>query len=381
MNKINLIVLTREYPVSTAGTKRVQHLLEELPIEEVSIKVLSLRSQQKIENEVGIYNGIDYIRIGSGIKIYQILQIIKYYAYSVYLIYNFRKPKSKNIIYCYEGLDIENLLLILLSKLLRYKIIFDIVEDYDSFTANLKLISRFKFWTVRKLDRLNSILSDSIVVISTYLQRKYELIHAKRITLIPITAKLIYNNKLKTSFNQPFLIIYAGSFGDKDGVDIIIEGFIEFNKVVSDSKLYLIGSGEQQKRYAEKYKNTTNIVFTGFIPDKEYYLWLQRADVLCMCRTGSVFANAGFPFKLGEYLATGNPIITTKVSDVELYLTDQDAYLITPDDKQQFVNQLLLIRSNSEIAFKVGLNGIAICEKYFSPKINGQILYCLLKKI
>ncbi len=56
----------------------------------------------------------------------------------------------------------------------------------------------------------------------------------------------------------------------------------------------------------------------------------RNSDVLCMCRKESGFANAGFPFKLGEYLATGNPVICTKVSDVEYYLDNEDVYLIDP---------------------------------------------------
>lgn len=45
-----------------------------------------------------------------------------------------------------------------------------------------------------------------------------------------------------------------------------------------------------------------------------------------MCRNLSEYANASFPFNLGEYLAIGNPVIATKVSDIEMCLTDEDAY-------------------------------------------------------
>jgi glycosyltransferase involved in cell wall biosynthesis len=51
-----------------------------------------------------------------------------------------------------------------------------------------------------------------------------------------------------------------------------------------------------------------------------------------MTRVGSGYANAGFPFKLGEFLATGNPVITTNVSDVSVYLENyKDCIIVTPE--------------------------------------------------
>ena len=81
MSGINLVVLTREYPIEVAGTKRVQHLLEPLLLKEIEINVLSLRSNLKIEFEKGIYKGVLYTRIGTGVcfKIFHFFKIIFYY--------------------------------------------------------------------------------------------------------------------------------------------------------------------------------------------------------------------------------------------------------------------------------------------------------------
>ena len=47
------------------------------------------------------------------------------------------------------------------------------------------------------------------------------------------------------------------------------------------------------------------ILSTGFLLEDEYYKILPHSDVLLMTRINSKYANAGFPFKLGEYLASG----------------------------------------------------------------------------
>ncbi len=115
--------------------------------------------------------------------------------------------------------------------------------------------------------------------------------------------------------------------------------------------------------------------------DIDFYPLLRNSDVLCMCRTESGFANAGFPFKLGEYLATGNPVICTKVSDVEYYLDDDDAYLIEPGNPQQITQALFSIVNDPETARAKGMKGLEKCRKFFSSETNGQILLEVLERM
>jgi glycosyltransferase involved in cell wall biosynthesis len=383
MHNINLLVITQDYPVAIAGTKRVQHLIEPLISKGISIKVLSLRSENKIKDEKGKYRGINYERIGTDLKlkIFNLQKIIQYYIYTLYSIFKSKKKDVKNVIYLYGSINIEIFIFILFAKFIRYKLIFDIVEDYTIYPDKLKFSSKFKIWTIVKLEKLNILLSDAIIVISTFLMKKYNKLNAKNVTLITITAKTIDNSKARICFNNPFQIVYAGTFTDKDGVDLIIQGFIQFNKLESNSKLYLIGAGGTHKKIKKKYQGIENIIFTGFIPDEEYYPLIENADVLCMYRVNSAFANAGFPFKLGEYLATSNPVIATKVSDVELFLTEKDAFLIEPENIQQFVDTLIEIKNNPTKAFEIGKNGLKACKENFSPQKNSEILFDLLLKL
>ena len=383
MKNINLLVLTQDYPSSSAGSKRVQHLLEQLGSLNVNIKVLSFGNCIRIKTEKGLFNNIEYERIGSGVRIevIRIFQIVFYYMQGLYIIFRYKKSKKKNIIYSYGAIDIKNIMFILFAKLVGYKVIIDIVEDYNSFTDEVKRISRLKFYSIRKMDKLNVYMSDAIVVISTFLKNKYERIKANIVVLIPITAKAPSYIQIKKTFNIPFLIVYAGTFGDKDNVQFIIDGFNEFHDIIHDSKLLLIGGGLNQMKYKYKYEKNTNIEFTGFVDDEVYYNYLKQADVLCACRINSAFANAGFPFKLGEFLATGNPVIVTNVSDIKVYLNEEEAYFIEPENTTQFIEALFSIISNPKQAFSTGYKGFEACREKFSPKNNGIILYNLINNI
>jgi len=380
--KVNLLVLMREFPVGMAGTKRILHFLEYLRIQDVLINVISFRSKNAQPSKKGIFNSIPYLNIGAGVdmRLLHIHKILLYYIEGLVAIVHLKKRHCKNIVYNSGGISIENILFIAWAKLLGYRTILAIEEDYAFFKDDIKTISKFKFRTVKRLDFLNCHWANAIVVVSTYLKKKYEDFKAEKVFLIPISAKLNHNENKKV-FNNPLMVVYAGSFADKDGVTDLIDGFNSFSNYYKEAKLILVGKSAQQLLYKEKYKNRNNIVFKGFIPDNEYYSLLREADILCMCRTESDFANAGFPFKLGEYLATGNPVICTKVSDVEIYLTENDGYLIQPNSPRQISEALTEIVKNPIEAMKKGLNGLQKCRKHFSPELNGELLFEVIKNV
>jgi len=91
-----------------------------------------------------------------------------------------------------------------------------------------------------------------------------------------------------------------------------------------------------------------------------------------MTRINSRYANAGFPFKLGEMLATGKPVLATKVGNVSNFLENgKNAILVEPDSVDEIVIGLKLIIENPEWAKNIGLNGKDVAFDFFnSDKIS-----------
>jgi glycosyltransferase involved in cell wall biosynthesis len=96
-----------------------------------------------------------------------------------------------------------------------------------------------------------------------------------------------------------------------------------------------------------------------------------------MTRNNSAFANAGFPFKLGEFLAAGKIIIATKVSDVEKYLVhQQSAMLVAPESVNEIVMALNnCIENIATLKNTMGKNATAVAKKYFDAEIGSQLVY------
>lgn len=65
-----------------------------------------------------------------------------------------------------------------------------------------------------------------------------------------------------------------------------------------------------------------NVVFTGLVELPRVKQLLSECQILAITRPSTVQTKAGFPTKLGEYLATGKPVLATDFGDMRKYFTD-----------------------------------------------------------
>jgi glycosyltransferase involved in cell wall biosynthesis len=109
---------------------------------------------------------------------------------------------------------------------------------------------------------------------------------------------------------------------------------------------------------------------------------LKNASLLVLPRPASKQAQGGFPTKLGEYLATGNPVCSTTVGEISDYLVDgESVYFAEPGSVESFAGAMERALSDPIKAREVGLNGRKVAEKYFNKDIQAKILYDFLMKI
>jgi glycosyltransferase involved in cell wall biosynthesis len=387
--KLHVVVMGNfPYPQGMAGTKRIQHFIDGLVVAAVyEVQVLlirqaerSLQREQVMKN--GTHQGVPFQTIGGDLKV----DLLFPFRAIQFLLEGFRvlwgyKDKARKVIYYYGVLNLDNLAFILFAKWIGFKIIFDIVEDNQFEGGSVSFKRKVNLFLTKKLDLLNLKWADGIVIISKHLQNKYTALNKwnKPVVLIPISADLNVGNR-KQQMNDPVRLIYAGSFSAKDGVDLLIEA----TKIAAQKhplKLFLIGRGKGAASYRERYGDRPEIEFLGYLEDDVYYQQLRTGDIMCVSRVDSEFAHAGFPFKLGEYLATGNPVISSDTGDVSEYLKpNEEAILVRPGDVQALADAMSFLIENPARAFQIGQSGLAVCEASFSPKKNAGLLINLIEE-
>lgn len=384
----NVVVMGNfAWPHGMAGTKRIQHIVDYLHEQGYPVSLLLLRQGEvkQVTQPDGVYKGVEYQTTGHDLKanIKGILKAPAYLRKGMAFLKSRFKSDQRNILYYYGGPTVENLPFLLYAKRMGYKLVFDIVEELEDFSEQRHLLGKIKANSLVWLDKHLDKFADGLVVISHYLMNRYrkKLGDDFPMLLVPIAAS-VQETEAKKSFGKPIRFVYSGSFNNKDGVENLIDAFISKRKTMPDAQLYLTGKGQNAETYRQRVEGEEQINFVGYLDDVAFYQFLKDADILCMTRVGSDFANAGFPFKLGEYLATGNPVIASRVGDVDRYLNNsEDALLIEPDDVSAIAEAMEYSVQNQDTVLEMGRRGREKCRQYFDPVTNSRALCDFFKEI
>ncbi len=191
-----------------------------------------------------------------------------------------------------------------------------------------------------------------------------------------------------TAHHSCSYIAYCGAVScEKDGVDILIKSFAKFHKRHRDYKLYIIGRGLNPSvipnltLLAKENDVEKDVIFTGAVPPEAIPDLLVNARILALARPQNLQAANGFPTKLGEYLATGNPVLVTSVGDIPKFIQNMyNGFLSRPGDIECFANQLSWIADHYEEAKIVGLRGKELSMDAFSYKTQSKLLYDYMTK-
>jgi len=184
-------------------------------------------------------------------------------------------------------------------------------------------------------------------------------------------------------------IAYCGDMGgNKDGLWDLIEAYRLFYQKHPDIKLYLIGDTKDAKLYEELQNKVKilglekEVVFTGRIDREQMPSYLCQAAVLVLARPNNYQARGGFPTKLGEYLATGKPVVITKTGEIELYLEDnKDCFLVEPDDPQVFADRLCDVFTDYNFALRVGQEGKKKVYHEFNYKVQTSKIIKIIESL
>lgn len=291
--------------------------------------------------------------------------------------------QDPNILIRYGLPDLSTMYVEWIARLNKYRICHWIVEDYSAY--DIRKVepgtSRQKILESRWFDRWLHMYTDGFVVISSWLFEKYRKRHSN-VAKIPIATPYALQPSTADGPIRKYTITYAGTMGYKDGLDILIDAITIVRKTIPGVCLEIIGKGERESIYTRKCESIDYVKFTGYLDHREYWRHLCSSHVLCMTRLGSKFANAGFPYKMCEYLATGRPVLATRVGDVEEYLADgKDAFIVSPDNAIEMAERLIYILKNDHDASRVGQSGQRVCMSTFNPKINTRQFEYFLSKL
>ena len=265
----------------------------------------------------------------------------------------------------------------ILSKIFGFKTILNHVELYSALNEEkLQISQRFNN---KLFDRYAPVLSDGVFPISEFLVQhiKKTSPNIKYLKIPVLTDFKKYDGCEKLQDEKYFL--FCGHAGYKEIIEFIINSFSILNN--TSVFLYLIVNGSvdevmEIKIHANKSVQKDKIRIFSKVPEKKLYSYYKSATALLIPLRPTFQDSARFPHKTGEYLASGNPVISTNYGEMKHYFKDGENMLLAESyDKKLFAEKMKFVISHQEEAGIIGRNGQALACKIFSyinmaPRIN-----------
>lgn len=133
---------------------------------------------------------------------------------------------------------------------------------------------------------------------------------------------------------------------------------------------------------AERLGCAEGIHFPGYVSWDELKRLYANAAALLIPLADDGRSRSRFPWKIGEYLSSARPVITTAVGDIGCYLQDgHNAFVAKPGDMTAFAEKIQFVLEHPEMAAKVGERGRETAREKFDFRGHGARLLGFIQAI
>lgn len=145
------------------------------------------------------------------------------------------------------------------------------------------------------------------------------------------------------------LVVYTGHLYGWKGVGTLLEAATH----MPDVRFYLVGGTPKDvDEHRERYAPYENITFIGHVPHEVVPLWQAAADMLVLPNTAKeeIAAHYTSPMKLFEYMASGRPIVASRLPAITEVVDETMAYLFTADDASDLARAINTVLTDPDAA-------------------------------
>jgi len=172
---------------------------------------------------------------------------------------------------------------------------------------------------------------------------------------------------------RPFLVLYLGTMGPQEGVDLILQSaeHIIKKRGRQDVSFVFIGGGSEIPRLKAQAAASgiePFVHFTGRIPDDELAAYLSTADVCAAPDPKNPMNDKSTMNKILEYMAYARPVVLFDLAEGRRSAGDAAVYA-RPNDPIDFAEQILKLLDSESLRRQLGDIG----RQRIEEKLNWEI--------
>ena len=365
MKFFDLIVVTGEpFPLGLAATNRL--LCYSTAIAKYKkVLVLTFGAPYDCYNEVGIVDGVEFRYMHSKCdrpsKIRRLILLLYRYVKLLYLLLFGYKYSS--VVFLSRKLTFAFFvkLIVSIKKGALYR---EISESPDD------IVNKYKRRMAMRANRLFK----GFIVISQGIEtsiRSYAG-DGKKFFYLPILVQMDRFKDYSNTINKRDVAFYcSGGNAERDGLLDILNGFLLYKQRINNNTILEVATsfktGNPYHKQARDiiYAHPEAFSYLGTIPTTEIPAKLMTASVLLLTPHQN-YLTKGFPTKLGEYLASGTPIICSSIDDLYEQIPDSVVRFVSPNSPNEICEALTEMIPCNDQSRELGLRGRIWVEQNYT---------------
>lgn len=369
----DLIIVTGEpFPVGLAATNRLLCYSTALA-KTKKVLVMTYNAPYNCQSDSGSFEGVDFLymhkKCNRPARIKRLFLLLhRYIKLCFLLLFIF---KSKSILY----LSRKSLyaFIIKLISVLKSSRFYREMSEFPKYTNKLK----------QQVARYTNKIFDGLIVISNELENSIKPYTSKKSSIfrLPVLVQMSRFEKYGSVDKKNFAFYCSGGNIERDGLLDTLNGFLLYKQTAdTDIKLEIATPINLNDKY---HRDAMDIIsahpesfkYLGPLPTTSIPQKLIEASVLLLTPHQN-YQSKGFPTKLGEYLASGSPIICSAIDDLYEQIPSTIVRFVAPNSPEDVSKALEQILNNKEKAEELGLSGRQWVENnytminYTSPMID-----------
>ncbi len=180
-----------------------------------------------------------------------------------------------------------------------------------------------------------------------------------------IRQRLRFNNNDK-------VILFVGTLRPVKGVKYLIQAMNVIAQKEPKTRLMLVGNGEERdylRGLVKELKLERYVTLVGKVPNEKVPEYMVASDVFVLPSLSE-----GFPLTILEAMASGLPIVASKVGGLPEIVEDgQNGFLVEPRKPGQIAEKVLLLLKNEGLRQRMIVNNRKKVQQYSSDNTVGRL--------
>jgi glycosyltransferase involved in cell wall biosynthesis len=161
-------------------------------------------------------------------------------------------------------------------------------------------------------------------------------------------------------------VVFAGSPAYDETMRFLVSAMEFVWARHADCRLVITGGATEATLGSAAIMPRGRICYAGFLERRSLLRQYQEASVLAIPMFDDIRSIARFPTKLGEYLASGRPVVANKIGEISSSLDDGiNAFLPRSGDPGAFGEAIIRLLDDPGVAQAMGRKGRQVAERQF----------------